>query len=871
MNLNEVLNEFNFNNLNNAPEDDGALLIGGLFMLFLLALVVFIVFFISKKRAGSSEDEDGTEGDGGSPADGDGARSPAVIQALTTLPPDTGDTDLDKFLKVLGPLLLGLGTSVALEIVQSAIKRLAASSKTLIKNQIKALRAFKTAARPKFSARAVARSARKLLLTKLSTLSIVARVRLGMVWSKALKAAGWSTERITQTLSKRLGEEAAQRVAQSAAQRAAVAAASSASMGPLAVAELAFSAVSLGLDLSNTGGWLDIDQRQTSDLLKEKAIIENEIKTSYIQGFKNDDGVVDPSTAVGFYPLYWGPLDEMGDTVNSDGLDVFDVMVETKMFEMLFADEPDPFIVKLLTNVAKRYGSSSTNIEELFSASMLTDMSENDYYDLYDRAFDSICIDNGGVLIDTGVSGRPKQCSHASETACHAKSPWIEGTGLNASDDKDTTYTEWRERDFFNKNYGPAQVPAGAAGACIIQDPSYHEMCSSEKICRTGAGAETCYKNSYVRNRGICQNTEDLCRGFGVTYCADMRQRGGSGGDCPTGMTVDTQADLGQYANILLPNETLPSCYKKTNDKWAEFFLGSVIYRYFKSGQFVSDTVANLEVLGQALADTGKAILVQTAGDESGVLAMALNSGGGTTDEYSGPGTIPDVECSYYSGTRVIKNCGQTCGDKVMINVGAGNYCYDWCEPGKNRGSDITSVDTCKSQGACDRAKACPYTPRSYSGRTPPQGVYNYGEGFDQDNQTIKSGGSLTRRGCELFCDGIAECNGIVTYAPSSGGSGECFAVYGLPNLYSRQGSAVASRSSPRCEDTEVKIKCNDGSDNNPVIGTYTVPVTLSGLSCTTSGKICARGNSALAECDIGMTMGKRYINTGGACSRPAV
>jgi hypothetical protein len=651
MNFNEVLNEFNFNSLNNAPENDGTLLIGGLFMLFLFALLGFIVFLIIKKRAGSSEDEDGAGGDGGSPADGGGALSPAVIQALTSLPPDTGDTDLNKFLKVLGPLLLGIGIGVALDIVRGAIKRLAASSKTLIMNEIKALRAFKTATRPKFSARAVARSARKLLLTKLNTLSIAARVRLGMVWSKALKAAGWSTERITQTLARRIGEEAAQRVAQSAAQRAAVAAASSASMGPLAAAELAFSAVSLGLDLSNTGGWLNIDQRQTSDLLKEKAIIENEIKTSYIQGFKNDDGVVDQSTAVGFYPLYWGPLDEMGDTVNSDGLDVFDVMVETKMFEMLFADEPDPFIVKLLTNVAKRYGSSSTNIEELFSASMLTDMSENDYSDLYDRAFDSICIGNGGVLIDTGVSGRPKQCSHASETACHAKSPWIEGTGLNASDDTDITYTEWRERDFFNKNYGPAQVPTGVAGACIIQDPSYHEMCSSEEICMTGGTSTECGKNKYIRNRGICQNTIDLCRKAGVSYCANMRQRGGSGDSCPTALD-ESEADLGGYASILLPGETLPSCYKSTGDNWAEFFLGSTIYRYFKSGAAGQDTATLLTAqTGVAGVD---AVMSSVTGVDLGVSQLQIALGGGNLSDLYYAGTGPQVPVNWQSMGQIV-------------------------------------------------------------------------------------------------------------------------------------------------------------------------------------------------------------------------
>jgi hypothetical protein len=326
--------------------------------------------------------------------------------------------------------------------------------------------------------------------------------------------------------------------------------------------------------------------------------------------------VVDPSTAVGYYPLYWGPLDEMGDAVNDDGLDAFDIMVEMKMFEMLLATEPDPFIVKLLVNVAKRYGVSSTNIEELVGASMLTDMSQEDYWGLYDRAFDSICIDKGGVLIDTGIAGRMKQCSHRSESKCHAKSPWIEGQGPNAPDTENITYTEWRDRDFFNQNYSPARVPRGAAGACIVQSPVPHEMCSSELICRKSRTGTQCYKNKYIRNRGICQNTRELCSGFGVSYCPNMRKPGGSGGDCPTALD-GSQADLGPYANILRPGETLPSCYKSVNDNWAEFFLGSTIYRYFKSGAPGEDLgdfllgqtgVKQVDIIGRGISGDGRGL-----------------------------------------------------------------------------------------------------------------------------------------------------------------------------------------------------------------------------------------------------------------------
>ena len=618
------MKEFNFNNLNSLTENDdgsgGLILFGFIFVAFVFTVVLF---WAVKKRNDAIAAEEAANASAGTPG-GPAGRSPASIQAMSpvALPPDEGNMDIDGLMRILGPLLLGIGVGVALEIMAKAIKNLAVSSKNLIKSQLRTMRAFKAGIRPKFTVRSAMRSTRKLLAQKLTTLGIAGRVRLGMIWAKALKAAGWTSERITQTLTSRLGAEAASEITTKISAKVAT---RGAQMGAIGALDIAFSAVSLGLDLSNTGGWLDIDQRQTSDLLKERSIMETDLKNSYIGGFKKDDGTVDPSTAVGFYPLYWGPLDEMGDTVNSDGLDLFDSVVEEKMFALLLADEPDPFIVKLLTNVAKRYGVESTDIEQLFSASMLTDMSEKDYYDLYDRAFDSICTDNGGVLIDTGVAGRPKQCSHASETACHAMSPWTEGQGIVATDDQNITYTEWRERDFFNKNYTPASVPAGVAGACIVQDPSPHELCSTEEICRRGAGAAMCYKNEYIRNRGICQNKQDLCNGFGVSYCPNMRQRGGSGGNCPTALD-GTQADLGDYASILLPGETLPSCYKSQSDNWAEFFLGSVIFRYFKSGQFVSDTQANSQVLAQGLSQAGQSVAVAAAGAQGGTLQEAFNA-----------------------------------------------------------------------------------------------------------------------------------------------------------------------------------------------------------------------------------------------------
>jgi len=199
--------------------------------------------------------------------------------------------------------------------------------------------------------------------------------------------------------------------------------------------------------------------------------------------------------------------------------------------------------------------------------------------------------------------------------------------------------------------------------------------------------------------------------------------------------------------------------------------------------------------------------------------------------------------CNNFPGTSLpnIGDCRQDCGGKVKIDVGAGPYCYNWCDPGKERGSDLSTVDTCSrpNGGGCDRAKACPYKGRSQDG------AYTYTEGQDQDGQTIMHGGSKSRRDCELFCDSIDGCNGIVSYASSSGGSGSCWAVRGFPNPYSRGGSAIASRLP--------KVTCSSGntlqSDKQTCCATGLLWAGVTGQCCPAGteltripGKCCPTG-----------------------------
>lgn len=799
---NDILNNLNFNSLNES-DDSGIIILFVIFFFSILVLSIIGIFVINKRR----RDEDASSTISPSPtSDVHGSRDPAVQQILAQVPPEPpSGFSMPDFLQMLGPLLLGIGIGAAMDAVFWALKRLEAGSRNVIKSAIRASAAFKSALRPKFNIRAAMKSGRKFLAKNLMKLSMSSRVLFGMLWSKALRAAGVSATQVESLLAARIGQAAAERVA---ARTAAQVATKTAGMGPFAAAELAVGVVGMALDMTNTGGYTTIDSRKTSDLLVEREKQNATLKNAFIQGPKKDDGTIDASAAAGFYPLYWGPLDEMNDVPDVDGLDAFDMLIEERMFTLLFAEDPDPFITKLFVHMAQRYGTSTTDLEENIRLSMVSDMDQDDYWGLYDRAFNSLCTENGGVLIDPGVAGVPLQCSHASETACHAKSPYTAANGPSTNDDTNYTYTEWRDRDFFNKNYGPAQVPSTASGACIIQSPAIPDACM-EQVCTTRSTGTKCGQNEYIRNRGICQNTEDLCRNTtGVSYCERMPKPGEAGQECETGLgLVRNRADLGPASSILLPNETLKSCYTDPSQNWGEFFLGETIFRYFESGAFTADAATLGQATAQGLATAATSVAVQAAGVQGSTVQAAFSADAVNWPDYSGPGSVPSVKCNNFPGVDIVDvgSCRQVCpDDRVAIDVGAGKYCYKWCPPGTERGTDLSTVDSCSTGTGCYQSKACPYTNRDSADLT--RHFYTYTEGKDQDGQTISyktKWDSLTREQCEEKCDTISECNGIITRAQGSG-TGTCWAVRGLPSTYNRGGSAVATRGGN-------KIKCPSG------------------------------------------------------------
>ena len=653
-------------NSNSNSADDGSSLI----LLFVFCLVVFVcalvVFFVIKKRQ--------LDASGAGAPGGHGARSPGQRQAPVTIPTDPNTPILPQVMRAIGEALIGLGVGAAGEaLVSRSVRGLSSSVKSLMKGELRASTAFKNVMRPKLALRAVQKSWRKLMSFRFSRLSIWAQTRFGLMWAKSLAAKGESVATITAKIIARFGAERGPAIAARVTQALAT---KTMGAGPLVAAELAITGVGLGLDMTNTGGYMTIESRKTSDFLVDRQKMEAIQKNSYIQGPPDEAGNPDPTLAIGFYPAYWGPLDEMSDAQNVDGLDVFDILIEEKMFTMLFADDPDPFMTKLLVNLAKRYQVSPNDIQQALSATMLSDLTQDDYWGLYDRAFESLCISKGGVVVDPG-GGNPKQCSHNSEARCHAFSPWTPHVGLQSDPDVDTTYTEWRNRDFFTLNYAPATLPSTANGACIVQDPAIHESCDSEKYC-TSSG---CAYNEYIRNMGVCQNTSDVCNVSGVSTCEHMRKPGGSGDTCETG-AGGSNADLGPGASILPGNTTLRSCYVDSGQYWAELLLptGSTIYRWFASGgpAALDRSIVNSQ-FPQCAGKTGQDFTNCTYQASQFNPSAGLGGSGGYAANYGWTGG---------SDSRLKKNLKKT-GHKIGK---LDEYTWEWNDVAKRLG--ITGLTT---------------------------------------------------------------------------------------------------------------------------------------------------------------------------------
>jgi hypothetical protein len=255
------------------------------------------------------------------------------------------------------------------------------------------------------------------------------------------------------------------------------------------------------------------------------------------------------------FPYIVGPLD--ADRVAHP--DDLNTLVVGKMFDLLLSVDanttdanvlPNPLLIQILSSV-----TTFTNDADLLTSITvgLQSIPQANYDALFDLAFESLCTDQGGILIDSGIAGYPKFCSYPDKESCHASCEWNPAIG---SAKADSIYTEWRSQAFFGK-YNYQNIPA--SGACIMMDDSLHRFCNRPAKIRTWRYESIRHPQvyydyysyyTYNRESGVCTPVQNQCLEWGIGYQGD-----------------NTVTD----SNPTLSGIKYGSC--KQNNDWATWFM----------------------------------------------------------------------------------------------------------------------------------------------------------------------------------------------------------------------------------------------------------------------------------------------------------
>jgi len=240
-----------------------------------------------------------------------------------------------------------------------------------------------------------------------------------------------------------------------------------------------------------------------------------------------------------------------------------------------------------------------------------------------DAYMSQLCVQNGGVIFNPGNGWNPNTCTWATKSDCHGAFPWVgpnnkitdpltsttarllctssssgsstvlpdaQCPALNSSSAVNLTYSEWRDKNWFNKpNIIATNGEAWNAqlnqtelsrigGACIVASAGLHQYCDEAIGTQATLGNAACggsrrnsfANNIYIRETGTCVNSSELCRIKGVSFAG----AGGSRGQM-------TPSELGGNA---VDGANYDSCYVSGTQHIAEDLFGSTIIRFYKSG-----------------------------------------------------------------------------------------------------------------------------------------------------------------------------------------------------------------------------------------------------------------------------------------------
>jgi hypothetical protein len=252
----------------------------------------------------------------------------------------------------------------------------------------------------------------------------------------------------------KIGIRIARKVAVSAGGKLAAAAAKAASSGPAAIITLAFDAVSIGLDIADVGGYMQMGTKELYIAMR-KEILEQYARAFAEQGIE--------------LPLVYGPLDKL-----MENIDEYNKKVNTEI-ELITSDINEPIMreynKKNTEFIANNPNVTAKQIEEAFSNNF-------DKYVNIDKIMAkttaNLCVKNNGTMYG-------EYCTYKNPSDCKNSMIW--------PPTEESTYVEW---DSEKK-------------VCSIASNAMYDVCKSAHI-------------GYNWETGLCDITEDYCKSKGAKW-----------------------------------------------------------------------------------------------------------------------------------------------------------------------------------------------------------------------------------------------------------------------------------------------------------------------------------------------------------------
>lgn len=267
----------------------------------------------------------------------------------------------------------------------------------------------------------------------------------------------------------KLGIKGLQRIGVKIAQKAAVKIATkvgagvtskltmSASLGPVGIVTMALSAVTIGLDIADVGGYMKMGTLEMYEAIRKD--VHESFKKSY-----TDEGLE--------FPVIYGPLDILEKDEEKFTAE------QTKIVEMIMSDPNEPLIQPFNAAIMNFIKKNPDNTED--ELNIFIDSNIEKFIDMdkvIAKATQLMCVNNNGKMLDNG------SCSYKTAAECKASMTWP------PTDDTEDTYVEW----------DPEQ------NACAVASSALFTMCKENGL-------------DYDWDSKMCKIDENYCLSKGAKW-----------------------------------------------------------------------------------------------------------------------------------------------------------------------------------------------------------------------------------------------------------------------------------------------------------------------------------------------------------------